>query len=74
MSEIQWKATADKFVITLDKSAIGQADFLELLQWLRVRFLLRKANIGEDIETEGEKILSDWWEKNKQRFIQLAVS
>ena len=34
MSEIHWRADF----------------FLEFLQWLRMRYLLRKANIGEYIE------------------------
>ncbi|MEK7257677.1 MAG: hypothetical protein AAB316_23170 [Bacteroidota bacterium] len=69
MAEIQWSTTQDKFVITLDKRTFNQTEFLEVLQWLRVRHLIRKANFDETIETVGEEILTDWWENNKHRFI-----
>lgn len=69
MSDIQWKAIDDKYVITLDKSIIDKSEFLEILQWIRVRYLLKKAQFDEGVEELGEEILSDWWEKNKHRFI-----
>ena len=69
MSEIQWKAIDDKYVITLNKSAIDKSEFLEILQWLRLRYLLKKAQFEESVEELGEEILSEWWEKNKHRFI-----
>ena len=69
MSDIQWKTVDDKYVITLDKSVFDKSEFLEILQWLRVRYLLKKAQFDEGVEELGEEILSDWWEKNKHRFI-----
>jgi len=69
MSDIQWKTVDDKYVITLDKSVFDKSEFLEILQWLRVRYLLKKGQFDEGVEELGEEILSDWWEKNKHRFI-----
>lgn len=69
MSEIQWRGTTNKFVITLDKNSFDKAAFLEILQMLRLRFLLRKADFDIGVEKEGEEILSEWWEQNKHRFI-----
>ncbi len=68
MSEIQWSDTTNKFVITLDKNSFDKAAFLEILQMLRLRFLLRKADFDFGVEKEGEEILSEWWEQNKHRF------
>ncbi len=69
MSEIQWRDTKEKFVITLDKSLFGKEEFLEIIQMLRLRYLLQKAKFDNSIENEGEEILSEWWEENKHRFI-----
>ncbi len=69
MSDIQWSNTKDKYIILFDKAAFDKAEFLEVLQWLRARFLVRKAAFNEEVEVVGEEILAEWWEKNKERFI-----
>lgn len=69
MSEIQWRDTKEKFVITLDKSLFDKETFLEIVQILRLRYLLRKADFDGSVEKESEEILSEWWEQNKHRFI-----
>ncbi len=69
MSEIQWRDTKDKFVITLDKSRFNKSEFLEVIQMLRLKYLIQKAGFDDNVEKEGEMILSEWWEANKHRFI-----
>ena len=66
---IQLQTTPDRFILTFNRAEIGQSDFLEMLQWLRLRYLLQKADFDPSIEEEGEAILGEWWEQNKHRFI-----
>ncbi len=69
MQAIQWHSTTDQFVISIAKEAMDKEVFMEMLQWLRLRYLLSKGDFNPEIEALGEEILSDWWEKNKLRFI-----
>jgi len=69
MNAIQIKSTKDKYIITIQKDALGKAQVLEVLRWMRLKLLLQKAEFESDIEEVGEDILSEWWEKNKSTFI-----
>lgn len=69
MQAIQWHTTPDQFVISIAKNGVNNDFLMETLQWLRLRFLMSEANFDPEIEAAGEEILSDWWEKNKDRFI-----
>jgi hypothetical protein len=73
MQAIQWHTTQDQFVISISKNAMDKDSLMEILQWLRLRFLLSNADFEPDIEELGEEILSDWWEKNKSRFIPTEI-
>jgi len=69
MQAIQWHATNNQFVISIDKSIMEKEDFFNVLRWLRLRFLVQKADFDESIEDVGEEILTEWWEKNQHRFV-----
>ena len=56
--------------VTFDRKYFSEDELLKLLNFLRVEFLAKKINFGEDIETLGKKIKQDWWLKNKHRFIK----
>lgn len=69
MQAIQWQATERQYLIAIDRDLIDKEELLEVLRWLRLRFLVQKADFESDIEGVGEEILSEWWDKNQQRFI-----
>ncbi len=69
MQTVQWSATDSQYVISIDKSMISQNDFLEILRWIRLQFLVGKAQFDQEIEVMGEQILADWWAKNQSRFV-----
>lgn len=50
---------------------MDKEELLDVLRWLRLRFLVQKAGFDSEIEEVGEAILSDWWGKNQHRFIPL---
>ena len=56
--------------VTFDRKYFSEDELLKLLNFLRVEFLAKKINFGEDIETLGKEIKQDWWLKNKHRFIK----
>nr|NQU90590.1 hypothetical protein [Bacteroidota bacterium] len=59
-----------RFLISIDKSIFDQETILGLLNRLRMEYLIKKADLGDDIEQLGEEIKTDWWKKNKGRFIE----
>lgn len=69
MTGIQLNTQNDKYLISIDKSMFDKEWLVKLLENLRVEELARKFDFDESIETLGEEIKADWWEKNKKRFI-----
>lgn len=66
---INLEYTDQKILISLDRSAFEKDVIFEILNRIRAEYLAKKADIGEEIESLGEELKSDWWEKNKKRFI-----
>lgn len=64
------KSTKDKFIITVDRSAVDARFLTNFVKRLRVEQLIRKANFDDDILELAEKIKRDWWKKNKKRFLE----
>ncbi|MFN8344133.1 MAG: hypothetical protein U0X91_03980 [Spirosomataceae bacterium] len=69
MTSIHLDTQDDKYLISLDKASFDKEWLMGLLERLRMEELARKFNFDEDIEQPGEDIKSDWWNKNKSRFI-----
>jgi len=69
MTSIHLDTLEDKYLISLDKSSFDKEWLMGLIERLRMEELAHKLNFDEGIEQLGEEIKSDWWTKNKQRFI-----
>ncbi len=69
MTSIHLDTLEDKYLISLDKSSFDKEWLMGLIERLRIQELAHKLNFDEGIEQLGEEIKSDWWNKNKQRFI-----
>jgi hypothetical protein len=69
MTAIHLDTQNDKYLISVDKSVFDKEWLVKLLENLRVEELAREFDFDESIETLGEEIKSDWWIKNKKRFI-----
>lgn len=69
MTSIYLDTQDDKYLISLDKASFDKEWLMGLIERLRMEELARKFNFDEDSEQVGEDIKSDWWNKNKSRFI-----
>jgi molybdate-binding protein len=69
MTSIHLDTQDDKYLISLDKASFDKEWLMDLIERLRMEELARKFNFDEDSEQLGEDIKSDWWNKNKSRFI-----
>lgn len=63
------QTTDNQFLISIDKTYIDYEFILKLMNRVRVEYLAKKVELDEDIEDLGEEIKTDWWSKNKDRFI-----
>ncbi len=70
MQAIDLQTTNDKFLISIDKNSIDKEFLLNLIEKIRLEYLVRKVDFDEIIEDLGEEIKADWWQKNKDKFIQ----
>ena len=70
MQAIDLQTTDDRFLISIDKKFVDKEFLLNLLEKLRLEYLIRKADFDESIEDLGEEIKGDWWQKNKSKFIK----
>lgn len=73
MQAIQYQSTNTQYVISIDKNLMDRDELFEVLRWLRLRFLIRKAEFEPEIEDVGEEILSEWWSKNHQRYVPVEA-
>ena len=69
MTSIHLDTNEEKYLISLDKASFDKEWLIGLIERLRMEELAHKFNFSEDIEQLGEDIKSDWWSKNKHRFI-----
>jgi hypothetical protein len=70
MRAIDLQTTNDKFLISIDKNSIDKEFLLNLIEKIRLEYLVRKVDFDESIEDLGEEIKADWWQKNKDKFIK----
>ncbi len=69
MTTIQLDTQPDKYLISIDRSAIDRQWLVQWIERLRMEELAAQFDFGEEVEALGEQIKADWWEKNKSRFI-----
>jgi hypothetical protein len=69
MTSIHLDTNEEKYLISLDKASFDKEWLIGLIERLRMEELAHKFNFSEDIEQLGEDIKSDWWSKNKHRFV-----
>jgi hypothetical protein len=69
MTRIQLDTQPDKYMISIDRSAVDRQWLVQLIERLRLEELAGQFDFGEDVEALGEQIKADWWAKNKSRFI-----
>jgi hypothetical protein len=69
MSALQLTTTNERFLISVDRSLITRENLLRLLELFRLEMLAAKVDFDADIEDIGEEIVADWWEKNKNSYL-----
>lgn len=71
MNRAIWLETSgNDYLIKLDKSSIDRDTLIELIEHIRLEYLVQRADFDEEVEKIGEDIKAEWWEKNKERFIE----
>ena len=70
MQAIQLTSDPKSFNIRLDKKYFDREMLHELLDELRIEYLVSKAEFNEEIEKIGEEIKASWWKENKQRLLK----
>jgi hypothetical protein len=66
---MQLETTDDKFLISIDKNLLHKDFVMQLIEKLRLEHLSQKVNFSDNIESEGENIKREWWDKNKERLV-----
>jgi hypothetical protein len=69
MGAISIQTEGDEFVIRLKKSSINEIFVMELLRRLRMEQLAKEIDFDNSIDSLGEEIKADWWEKNKDKHL-----
>jgi 6-pyruvoyl-tetrahydropterin synthase len=72
MNTIALETTADRYIISVDKSAISKELINSLLDRIRMEYLAEKVDFSEDIEVLGEEIKQSWWQKYKNRITEMV--
>lgn len=70
MRAIDLQTTDDRFLISIDKDLVDKEFLVNLIEKIRLEYLVRKVDFDERIEDLGEEIKAEWWAKNKDRFIK----
>ncbi len=70
MEAISLESKDDQFLITIDKNSINTEVVVQLINRLRMEYLVEKAAFEDDIEKLGEEIKSEWWSNNKSRLLE----
>ncbi len=70
MEALEIKSFDDKIVITISKKSVNPDFVVNLLNYLRIEELIRKADFKKEILQIGKEIQREWWRKNKERFLE----
>lgn len=66
---LKLQSTDDHFLISIDKSFIEKDFIMRLMNRIRIEYLAKKVDFDESIESLGEEIKENWWNKNKERLL-----
>ncbi|MBN8682547.1 MAG: hypothetical protein J0L99_07835 [Chitinophagales bacterium] len=69
MTALRIQQNEDSIQVTLDKKYFSEEEVLQVLNFLNIEILAKKADFQEDIEQLGEEVKQNWWIANKHRFI-----
>lgn len=70
MNTVQLEVQPDRYLLSIDKTAIDRDYLDQLIKLIRVEYLATKINFDESIEQLGEDIQSDWWQANKAKLLK----
>ena len=69
MRAIKIETEGDEFVIRVKKNSFNETFVTELLRKLRMELLAKEVDFDPAIDTVGEEIKADWWQKNGERLL-----
>ena len=70
MKAIDITSNRNRMNINLDMTKMDRQFVMDMIDRLKIHYLAKKVDFDEGIEELGESIKSDWWQKNKHRFIK----
>ncbi len=70
MNPVEIKNTPESLQITLDKRFFDDAFLRETVDYFRMEYLAQRVDFDESIEELGKEIKKNWWQRNKNRFVQ----
>ena len=74
MNAITIQNQPDRYVISIDRKGVSQEFMLELPERLQLEQLAQKVAFDESILALGEEINASWWQQNRHRFINQAIT
>lgn len=69
MEAVEVTSLKDRVVISVDKSVVSKEYLLNLLERLQLENLAKKADFDEEVLEISEEIKRNWWEENKDQFL-----
>jgi phage gp29-like protein len=72
MTAIQVNSTATETIINIPKAAVAPEIVMRILERIRFEELIQKSDFQEDIENIGEEIKADWWQRNRDKYLQIG--
>ena len=69
MNAVEFQSANGKYIISIEKEAIDPDTLLKVLEWLHLEGLAKRAGINESIDTLADEIKTDWWQRNRDRFL-----
>lgn len=73
MHPITVQATPQSVQITFDKAIVPMDMLLELLERLRVEYLVNEIDFSEDMLEIGQDIKRTWWQQQKHAFLKGTI-
>ena len=69
MKTFEIQNTTNKVLISIDKTSVNKDFLLNFLENLRMEYLAEEIDFDETIEELGEEIKRNWWQENKERYL-----
>lgn len=62
--------SGDNVNIVFSKNLVNDRDLMEFIEKVKVKNLISKSQLTEaDVENLDEELKTDWWKKNRHRFL-----